>query len=295
MVTVTAEPSTMTLSVLTANQSGQPVPFTSGSFGSFVYLRADVAGKSGYGYPTGRVTFSDSFGAIPYSPTTYNLNSEGNTAFPNGIYVFDTGTHAISASYSGDLSFSPSNSTQSPTFTISPGFYTAAAGGQGQIVISAPGGSGQSGVDVWSSTGYSGTISLACSGLPSEATCTFVPATISATGTISMTESAILVRTTAATTSLNSTRRTNPLGPWLLGLGIFCSALLAGGKRRCGRELFLLVMLTVAILLPSCGGGGSSSQGPPPNSGTPAGTYNVVVNASSGSTTSATQFTLVVQ
>ena len=48
------EPSTTTVSVLTADQSGNPVPFTSGPFGSFVYLRADVAGQSAQGFPSAK-------------------------------------------------------------------------------------------------------------------------------------------------------------------------------------------------------------------------------------------------
>ncbi len=65
-VTVTPEPSTTTLSVLTFNQNGNPIPVTSEPFGTFIYLRADVAGASGHGIPTGGVSFSDSFGAHPW-------------------------------------------------------------------------------------------------------------------------------------------------------------------------------------------------------------------------------------
>jgi Bacterial Ig-like domain (group 3) len=64
-ITVSPEPSTTTVSVLTPNVAGNFSPFTSGAFGSFVYLRADVAGQSGYGIPTATVTFNDTFGAIP--------------------------------------------------------------------------------------------------------------------------------------------------------------------------------------------------------------------------------------
>jgi subtilase family serine protease len=116
------EPSTTTVSVLTVSQSGAAIPFTSGPFGSFVYLRADIAGQSGQGAPSGKVTFSDSFGPIPGLPYPLSLNSQGNTATPNGIFAFDTGTHTISASYSGDQSFNASNTTQSQTFTITTDF-----------------------------------------------------------------------------------------------------------------------------------------------------------------------------
>ena len=42
---LTLNPARTVLSVLTADQNGNPVPFTGGPFGSFVYLRADVAGQ----------------------------------------------------------------------------------------------------------------------------------------------------------------------------------------------------------------------------------------------------------
>ena len=105
-------------SVLTATPQGNAIAFTGGPFGSFVYLRADVAGKSGYGTPTGSVTFTDTFGQIPGGNVFplnggNQINNGANTATPNGVLTFDTGTHTISASYSGDNSFNPSGTTQS--------------------------------------------------------------------------------------------------------------------------------------------------------------------------------------
>jgi hypothetical protein len=291
-VYVTPEPSTTTVSVLTANQTDQPVPFTSGPFGSFVYLRADVAGLSGYGVPTGTVTFSDTFGAIP-GGNTFTLNIQGNTANPNGVFTFDTGTHTISASYGGDASFNPSSSTQSLSFTIQPGFFAAVPSNQSTVVISAPGSSGSTSVSVSSSTGFSGAITLSCSGLPASAACQFSPATISASGTLATNSSTITVTTTAATAMLRPLVR-KYLAHSLAAAGfmLFSIVLLGSPKRRC-RLPFALALLALLILAPGCGS--SSNQGPPPNLGTPAGTYNVVVTATSGSTTSTTGFTLVLQ
>ena len=291
--TVNPEPSTTTVSVVTLNQSGQSIPFTSGPFGSFVYLRADVAGQSLQGFPTGTVTFSDNFGVIP-GGSTFPLNGQGNTANPNGVFNFDTGTHTISASYSGDASFNASSAAQSQSFTITAGFYGAIASAQSTVVISAPGGSGTSSISVSNSTGFSGTITLACSGLPSEATCTFTPATISANGTPSTSTATITVSTTAATPTAHSQQGIHSPATWMMGMGLLLgSVLVASGRRQRTRACMLLLMLLL-VVVPSCGGGGGSS-GPPPNSGTPTGVSNVVVNASSGSTVSSTGFTLVVQ
>src|SRR5215469_9795999 len=115
-VTVTPENSTTTVQALTLGNSGTLIPFTSLPYGSFVYLRADVAGLSGYGFATGQVNFSDNGSAsVPGNP--YVLNSQGNTAPPNGLFGFTPGAHSITAAYGGDASFNASSSA-SASFTI---------------------------------------------------------------------------------------------------------------------------------------------------------------------------------
>ncbi len=299
-VTVTPEASTTTLSVLTFDSQGNQFNFTSGPFGSFVYLRADVAGVSGHGTPTGTVNFADTFGPIP-GGNSYPLNggdqfSNGsNTASPNGV-TFDTGTHTISASYLGDVvSFNPSNSAPPITFTISPGFFASIAP-NAVVSISAPGSSGSTSVSVVSSGGFTGTITLACAGLPSEATCNFSLPTITASGTLTTTNSTITVTTTAATSSLLPPDQPH-LPRWLAASGfmIFSVVLIGLPRRRAPLGLFLL--LALIVVAPACGGGSSTHTPPPPppNPGTPVGVYTVNVMATSGSATSTTSFALNLQ
>lgn len=111
-VTVSPEPSTTTVSVLTATPSaaGAPTgfrPFTSGPYGSLVYLRADVAGRSGFGTPAGSVDFSDNSPLVPV--LQLSLNSAGNAA--GEISTLAPGQHSIIANYGGDASFNPSTSS----------------------------------------------------------------------------------------------------------------------------------------------------------------------------------------
>jgi Pro-kumamolisin, activation domain/Bacterial Ig-like domain (group 3) len=111
---VTPENSTTTASMFTAAPNGAPIPFTSGPYGGFVYPRADVSGLSGYGVPTGYVWFYDNgngMGALA-------LNSQGNTAYPNGCWgCFGVGLHSLTAFFGGDSSFN--SSTSAPvTFTV---------------------------------------------------------------------------------------------------------------------------------------------------------------------------------
>lgn len=296
--TVTPEPSTTTLSVLTFTSNGTQLNFTGGPFGSFVYLRADVAGLSGHGTPTGYVTFYDNtfpLGNVYELNGGDQINNGSYTATPNGI-VFDTGNHSISASYSGDTSFNGSNSAQSISFTIQPGFFAAVPSNNSTVIISTPGGSGSSSVSVSSSTGFSGTVSLACSGLPTGAACLFSPSSIITPGTYATSSSAITV-TTAAATALLKIPRHNYLARWLAAESfVFFSVVLLGCSRRRRNLPLLLMMLAIIASVPACGGGGGSSTPPPiTKPATPTGTYNVTVSATSGSSTSTTGFTLIVQ
>ncbi len=122
-ITILPEPSSTVASAFTADQNGHLIPFLTGPYGSFIYLRADVSGASGAGTPTGGIYFQDAggqnFGGI------FTLNSEGNTATPNGVFNLAGGPHAITAVYNGDASFNPG--TSSPlNFTITPASTTIA-------------------------------------------------------------------------------------------------------------------------------------------------------------------------
>ncbi len=113
-VTVTPESSLTTLRVLTADAKGNPVPFTSGPYGSFIYPRADVTGQSGHGIPTGNLFLSEGF----LSLDTFTLNSEGNAAPPNGYTSFAPGSHSLLATYTGDSSFNSSSGTANFDITV---------------------------------------------------------------------------------------------------------------------------------------------------------------------------------
>ena len=184
-ITVTAEPSTTTLSEFTQDSNGNTIPLANGTslpFGSLVFVRADVIGKSGAGVPTGQVTFTDN-GSTKLPGPIFNpvanpvaLNSEGNTSIGAGIFNFDGGNHSISASYAGDNSFNASRSTAPVTFTIQPGF--TGVSGLANVTIASPGGSGTTTIGIIASSNFTTAVSFACTGLPSEASC----GTPSATG-----------------------------------------------------------------------------------------------------------------
>ena len=123
-VTVTPEGSKVAVSFITQNSQGNISTFSTGPYGSTVYLRADVSGNSGNGVPTGTVTFKDNGAAITGIPAL-TLNSQGNVLPTNPTFTFTAGTHPITGAYSGDPSFNASTSpaasftiTQAPTSVI---------------------------------------------------------------------------------------------------------------------------------------------------------------------------------
>ena len=301
-VAVNPEPSATTLSLFGSDPSGRPLtsPFP---FGSLVFVRADVAGNSGKGIATGSVTFTDSFGPIPSTNPQVNppvqvmsnppLNSQGNTSIGDGIVSFDAGNHSISASYGGDLSFNASSSANPVTFTVQPGF--ALVSGPTNVSISAPGTSGTSTVGIIASTGFTTAITLSCSGLPVEATCS--SASVTGQGPTTVASATLTITTVAAhSTMLRSNDRRYYavlLGGGLPLMGIF---LIAVPKRGRANLLLGIVLLGLVTMLPSCGGGGGGAPAAhQQDPGTPAGSYVVTVTATAGSLKQQGSFLLAIK
>jgi hypothetical protein len=290
MVTVTAEGSSTAVRVVTLDQFGNAIPFTGGPFGSFVYVRADVSGASGQGFPTGSVTFTDTFGAIP-GGGTFALNSEGNAANPNGV-TFDAGSHNISAAYvpGTDVSFLASASA-SQSFTITPGFFVATS--PTSVTISSPGASGSTTIGILASTGFSA-VTFTCSGLPAEASCSL--ASVPGSGPTTIATATITITTTAPHLTQRFEQGPYYLAHWLASGGFALAGvfLIGSPRRRRSTIPLLLIVLAFLVMIPACGGGGSSvhhQQDP----GTPLGTYPITISATGGGLTQSSQFQLVVQ
>jgi subtilase family serine protease len=318
-VTVLPEGSKITLCQLTVNNN-LIVSLPNGSslpFGSFVFVRADVAGNSGQGAPTGNVTFADSFGSLPgslpgFSPVanpvalvadSNNCTSNGtsinesNTNIGDGVINFDAGNHSISASYAGDNSFNKSSSAAPVTFTITPGF--TGVSGLGNVTISAPGSSGSTTIGIIASSNFTTAISFTCTGLPSEATCSSSSATGQGPNTVVTTT--ITVNTTAPTITMLQPIHGTYYFAMIFGGGLPLAGifLIASPRRRRTGIVVGLMILSFFVMLPACGGGGNNGGGggqKQQNPGTPAGTSTVTVTATAGSLSQTEgTFTLTIQ
>lgn len=303
MVTVTPEGSTTTVTGVDQNNNPIAPGNNTFPFGTFLFVRADVAGNSGQGVPTGQVRFADTFGSLPGQVSGYQpvanpaaLNSEGNTSIGAGVFNFDAGNHSISGTYSGDNSFNTSSSPANApvAFTIQPGF--AGVSGLGNVTISAPGGSGTTTVGIITSSNFTTAISFTCSGLPAEASCSSSPAT--GQGPNKIVTATITVKTTAPVAGMRLPHHQPYYYAMIFGGGLPFAGifLLASPKRRRAGMFLGLMMLAFLPMLPACGGGGGNGgnqqkQDP----GTPAGTSTVTVTATAGSLTESGTFILTVQ
>ena len=172
-------------------------------------------------------------------------------------------------------------------------FSIALAAGSSNSASVAPGGTATYNLAVTPEGGLNGTVTLACSGSPSEAQCSISPASIKLDGSTAV-NAAITVNTTAASQlsphgtprSTMFNLRSAPWQIWFLALLIFWSGAAIIGRnpqRRHSRSLppfFAILLLSLTSV--SCGGSGTPSVHDP---GTPAGSYSLSVNAmfSSGS------------
>ena len=153
-------------------------------------------------------------------------------------------------------------------------------------------------ITVGGSTGFSGTVSFACtSGLPPFSSCSFSPPNVSAGG-------GPLSTTLTITTAPRNLAGLGK-GAWfsrglalaLPGLGL----VLCGGARRRRRMtavLLLAGLLALAGMLLGCGGAASGSGAASTSNsggGTPAGNYAVTVSASSGNQSQSEVVNLIVQ
>jgi N-acetylneuraminic acid mutarotase len=218
------------------------------------------------------VTISDATSnATIYFTTDGTTPSASSTVYTGPITVSTTETieavavavargYADSAVASAMYTINPP-----PTFTLatSPASLTVISGSNGTVNLT-----------VTPQNGFNSLVSFACLGLPSGASCSFNPTTVTPVG------SAVIAQVTISTAKQSATSRpaSGPLFPATAMAAILC---LFGWRKRRGTPLMMLVVLAIIGLgfIFGCGGGtGGSGSGTSP----PPVTSTVTVTASSG-------------
>jgi subtilase family serine protease len=292
-ITVNPEPSTLYFNVLTTNSNGQLVSAngTTGiPYGTQLILDGAALPTTYYNQcintsnppsscsstsitsPSGTVAFTDSGAAI----NTAVVNAEGDAEFYNAAWAI--GNHSVSASYSGDASYSASSA--STTFSIvkaTPSVLvttksTTVAQGQGLVLTILVEGLGVG-------VAPTGTVSISGgpTGTPASATLT---ATTDPNFGVTAGVATITIPTTAPTTGslavpADMQRR------WFLGGGaaFACVLLLTiPARRRSWRSILSLVVVSILAVGFTLGCGGGTGGGGTGSGGTTTGAYTVAVS-----------------
>lgn len=132
--------------------------------GSSVTLVATVV-QQGAAVPMGTVSFLNGSTVLGTALVSGNTATLVSTTLP-------TGTLNIVAAYAGDNNYAGSNSAAVP-FIVSPATFVLSSSTMSLTVPSS--GSGTINFTVTPISGYSGTIGIACSGLPANSSCSFNP------------------------------------------------------------------------------------------------------------------------
>jgi hypothetical protein len=242
--------------------------------GQAVAFTATLTGEYG-GTATGTVTFSNGSTVLGSAPLNGDVASLSDSSLA-------AATYNVVAAYAGDSNFQASssaavaqvvNAATVPGFplTASPSSLTMQPGGQGTVTLT-----------VTPSDGFNSEVSFACSGLPSGASCTFSPATVTPTTSAAVTTSLTIAAGTNSAASRTQPAPFIPVSTLALGMCVLA------WKRRRGARYFALLVLAGASLAFFSGCSSTSMQKSTPVVST------VTVTATSGSVQQTSLVTLTV-
>ena len=250
---------------------------TSGAMatGGDMVLTAQVT--SAAGIPTGTVTFLNGTTALGKT-----VVSTAGTATLN-LSNLPTGVINASASYGGDANYL--SSTSATLDASIQDFSIAATAGTPSVALASGATAAFTLALTPSAEGFSKTISLTLSGLPSGATFTFSPTTV--TPGIQTVDSVLAIQIAKSTQTASALGESSGLALALLGIP-FCFTRRARASQKGVHALGAILMLLVGLVgLSGCGMERVPYQGPR--------TYTVLVTGTSGSVTHSTTVVLNVQ
>jgi hypothetical protein len=260
--------------------------------GTLATLNASVSTHSLGNAPSGTITFfagATNLGSVPAISDFDITTGEAGAVASLQTTQLPVGSDSISATYNGDTNYSSSTSV-GHVINVQADFTPSLTSNAATV---SQGGAANATVNVTVENGFTGTISFGCTGLPSQAQCSFSPSSLTAAGSTNLT----ITTKAPVSGSLVPAHRTRYLAFWIaMGApmaGIFLIAAPARNRRK-WLGGFALLLLAAAI---GCGGGGGGGGGGTGGGtpGTPKGIYSVNVNATVNGFTHSNTFMLTVQ
>jgi hypothetical protein len=226
------------------------------------------------------------------------LDAQGKAA---STLTLPGGAHSLRAVYPGDAVHALSNSLATPvnatagttpdfSVSVAPGTLSLKQGQSGSAVVSI------TPINAASLTGPM-FVTISCSGIPDQTTCTFTPESIEIpVGATAAINSSMVLATQAASLTRSEPliyRDAHPVALAVLFPGVLALGGLAFGVRR-RRFLSRLILVALVGFVSVLGTTACSplyyyrNHGPPQNRPTPPGTYNVTITAQSSNGVTAT-------
>jgi hypothetical protein len=296
-VAAATQSTTTTLSASTTSSIyGTPVTLTYTAF-------ANGAPVSGGG-------FQLNINSVPVPSSAGGWDCTTESAGPCTVTGSDlpVGTNTLTVTYLGNAQYAASTSAPI-VVTIAPAPAPTVAAATSSITV-AQGSAVASTLTVTPARGFTGTMQVSCSNLPTGATCSFNPSSLTfVNGTAAVSTMTIQTTGTATTAAIGPSfplapAKNAPISatvfwlPGLLAMGAF------GNKRKQVRSkhwsLILLLLLCLGALT-ACSGGGAvtpalASPSSPAVASTPTGTYTIqVVVSGTGIQSQTTDLKLIVQ
>jgi len=224
---------------------------------------------------------------------------------PNCTVNFSGDANGVLSGYSAGTGFDLATGLGSANIgnlvnNFGPSFYLSSS--SPVVTVSSPGASGAMSVTAVAVNGYTGTVNLACSGLPTGATCSFSPSSVAFTATTTSVPVTVTVNTTSAS-GIAPADRPWGIDAWgrsgeiALALGLLLTILVGTRRQQLRWNTALGLLLFASVIgIAACGGGGSNSSSSSSTTGTTSNTAATLTGtASSGAPATSITFTVTIQ